>query len=391
MLRKLSISAFALICAMQPAMAKITLVYTDQGTASASVGTAFLAFAEKVTELTDGEVQFEYFWGGALTPGPETLQAVGSGMADITVAPYVYWPQLLPTSNWTSDFLSNGQYSLPHFGLAQSLALNELFTTAEPIVNEWHGHGVVPLALVSSSPYVFSCTQPAETLADLQGRRIRTAGAPFVAEAEALGMVALSLPTGDIYDGLQRGIVDCISLALAGMVDWGFIELAPHILMAPSTGTAAPLVINRDRWDSLSPEIQAAMREAAGVFLSTNLHAEAGGLARVFGEGGKGGPGTNVTLHPAAEIREGVQAHHQRIWGALAAKAPASIENPEEILAVYQERLDYWRDMMREDFGIADMPLDLDSEGFRSYLAEVSQDPALHDFINAAVAEFVAE
>lgn len=46
---------------------------------------ALRAFGDEVTELTDDAIRFEYFYAGALVPGPEHATATADGIVDVSM------------------------------------------------------------------------------------------------------------------------------------------------------------------------------------------------------------------------------------------------------------------------------------------------------------------
>jgi len=103
--------------------AAVTLRHAEQSGESSAVGYAVRAFTEDLTRRTDGMVSFEIFWNAAPVPGPETLSAVGSGLADEGGISPAYHPQALPVSNWAGELFATRRTSVVS-GVLQPLALS---------------------------------------------------------------------------------------------------------------------------------------------------------------------------------------------------------------------------------------------------------------------------
>jgi len=85
---------------------------------------------------------------------------------------------------------------------------------------------VVPLN--PTLPPVVACKEPMRTLADFEGKQLRGSGAALTKEMEALGGVTVSTPLTEIYEAMQRGIIDCSTAGFATALGQGFIPLAPY-------------------------------------------------------------------------------------------------------------------------------------------------------------------
>ncbi|ALJ21687.1 TRAP transporter substrate-binding protein DctP [Microbacterium sp. No. 7] len=364
----------------------ITITYADQGSETASNGVAFLAFADEVTRKTGGKVTFEYFWSASLATGPELLPAASSGLADMVPTPYVYQPQELPNANWTADLLSLPEKSLPFNQVVTNIAINDLLITNDVFVDEYAAQGLKPLAANAMTPYHILCREPVDTLADAAGKRIRAAGATWVAEAEAIGMVPTSLPTTEMYEGLQRGVIDCVSINLTGLLDWGLFEVAHHLVTAPMSGSSIPLLINLDTWDSLPPAVQEVFEEAAATWLRENIKTSLAQYADAFGAGGQGAVGTDLVLHAAPEIRKALAAHQAAARDALPGSAPSSIADPAAVIRQFEDAVARWEAKLADEAGIEPIDPDLGSDAYKTALAEAAADPKLATFLDEAAA-----
>jgi len=126
--------------------------------------------------------------------------------------------------------------------------------------------GVVSMPLFIRTAEVFlHSIKPVRTLADLQGLKIRTAGA-WLEMTKALGAAPVTTPGGETYTALERGTID----ATEGGTLWenispGFYKVAKYLIIPGVHQPTAPfeLVVNKEAWDSLSPEDQALIETAA--------------------------------------------------------------------------------------------------------------------------------
>jgi len=161
-------------------------------------------FADEVERLTDGKVKMQIFWSGAIGAFGELMQLTASGAIDVgSVVPTYHpseWPMMGPINS----------LPLTWDDPVQAMEIQEyLVEQNQAIRDELDKNNMVPIILHGLPPYRLQCTEPVRTLDDLRGKRIRTFGEwpPYV--FEQLGAIPVNVPLGEVYEGLQRGSLDC--------------------------------------------------------------------------------------------------------------------------------------------------------------------------------------
>lgn len=126
--------------------------------------------------------------------------------------------------------------------------------------------GVMSLPLFARNAEVFlHSRKPVRTLADLQGLKIRTAGI-WLQLAKELGAATVTMPGGDIYEALQRGVIDATEWGSPWEnISAGFYKVTKYVIMPGVHQPTAPfeLVINNDVWNKLSDDDKTLVEEAA--------------------------------------------------------------------------------------------------------------------------------
>lgn len=187
------------------------------------------AFMEYITEQTDGKVTFETYYGGSLIPATETLAGVGSGLADVGFLANTWNPEDLPISNlFNRGGGSQNDVSFPLGYFQGYLAAQDFSVNNELLQAEYEENNVHLLSMVGSLNYNLLCTSEISTPAQAEGKRVRVGGATWGAEVEALGASQTFLDVTEMYEGLQRGVVDCVSLQAQSYVDYSLWEVATH-------------------------------------------------------------------------------------------------------------------------------------------------------------------
>lgn len=161
-------------------------------------------YANEIEKLTDGKVKVQFFWSGSLFSFGELFPAAQRNALDVASIVPTYHP-----SEWPMMGLVN---SLPMVWDDPIVAMRTqeyLIQNNKAIQDELKKNGLTPILLHGLPPYRLQCTSPIRTLDDLKGKRIRTFGdwPPYI--MEKLGAVPVNIPLGQIYEGLQKGTLDC--------------------------------------------------------------------------------------------------------------------------------------------------------------------------------------
>ena len=173
----------------------------------------YVEFAKKVAEETNGEIDFTVFSAGSLLPPASSLQGVRDGVAQVTYHAGTYTPSELPIDNLIGNMAFYNTDPL-----VMAFASTEFGLTNAEQQAEWKANGVVYGGGYSTSEYFMQCNTPIRTLEDMQGKRLRMAGGAWSRFAEFAGAVPVSIPSSEMYTGLDAGSLDC-AVAAADALD----------------------------------------------------------------------------------------------------------------------------------------------------------------------------
>jgi TRAP-type C4-dicarboxylate transport system substrate-binding protein len=247
--------AFCLAFFSATAMAKtlrIQCAYPQ--TAYAGQSTQF--FADKVKELTNGQVEVKVFWPGQLVKTNEAFDSVRQGMVDGYSGSLLYFAGLVPEVNcqWLPF-----SWSDPEDAVNVLLNKGYMKIMADAVAK----HGVTYLAPLSVATMGLMTKSPIHKLEDLQGKKIRAVGmeAQIV---KALGASAVAIAGAEQYMALQRGTVDGTDYPWYTIEKYKFYEVLEYIT-APALHTPGviEIVMNQKTFQALTPDEQAAVKKAA--------------------------------------------------------------------------------------------------------------------------------
>ena len=115
------------------------------------------------------------------------------------------------------------------------------------------------LTLWPFGPQVFYCNEPIETLADLEGMKVRSFTPSMSAMLESLGATPVTLQFSEVYPALQRGVVSCGVTSPTSGNTGNWPEVTTHQLPLSVSGSVQGHFMNLDTWNAFSAEEQAAL------------------------------------------------------------------------------------------------------------------------------------
>lgn len=112
------------------------------------------------------------------------------------------------------------------------------------------------LTLWPFGPQVFYCNSPVETLADLQGLKVRSFTPSMSAMLEHFGATPVTLQFSEVYPALQRGVVSCGVTSPTSGNTGNWPEVTTHFLPLSVSGSVQGHFVNLDAWNRFTPEEQ---------------------------------------------------------------------------------------------------------------------------------------
>lgn len=218
---------------------------------------ALKAFGEYLTEATDGRWNIEVFPNSTLGDQSEYLQSVSDGVIDLAV---VSAPQL---ENLSDDFVL---FSLPT--VFDSIESQMAVLSDESVVGEVYAsleesnNITVVGGFTQGARSVYTKDAPAESPADLVGKKIRVQESPvFLGMINAFGASPTPMSFGDVYTGLQSGVIDGAENNEISYFTQKHYEVAPFFSYTRHLIGADFLIINTETLGEMSAEDRTAFDE----------------------------------------------------------------------------------------------------------------------------------
>jgi TRAP-type mannitol/chloroaromatic compound transport system substrate-binding protein len=216
--------------------------------------------ADHITAMSGGKLVVEAFAGGSIVPATEELSGVDQGILNMGSACPMYNVNKFPQAA-LFDMVSGGmtalQMTLWHTrGNGDELAAK--MWESKMNVKFISPQGFLPPEIWCQS------NKKIETPEDLKGLKMRCAGDGGEILA-GMGVATVFFPGAEIYESMQRGVIDAFEYA-SPFLNWGmgFHEVAKYLYMSPSRAPTdcAHVWVNRDDWESLTPDLQAIIYDA---------------------------------------------------------------------------------------------------------------------------------
>ncbi|MGR4069190.1 DctP family TRAP transporter solute-binding subunit [Billgrantia sp. C5P2] len=214
-------------------------------------------FAELVEERTNGEVTINIFGNGVLGGDQQMISGVRSGTIDIEMSGNPNFAGLEPAL---------GAFDLPYIFADREQAYRVLDgEVGQRALDLLEDDGLKGLAFWEVGfRAMTNSKRPIKTPDDVQGLVMRTNSNKSLIEAfSLLGANPVPMPIGELYTALETGTVDAQDHPIGIVWSAGFHEVQDYLSLTNQAYTSLIMVMNQDKFDSLSPEYQQALVESA--------------------------------------------------------------------------------------------------------------------------------
>ncbi len=212
----------------------------------------FVHFANLVAEKTGGSVEVQIFPSSTLHGWSEGVDALQGGVSDISWIPA---DERLPCYRVTSLYPAA-------IDLENQVAMDAAY--AELIRDEASNVGLVPLF---NSNYSYDqewwFEEPIADLGDLKGKQVRSIGPLVSMMIETWGGAPVFVAPKEVFQSAERGVVDGINMGVATYSSWQLWSVMPYMVNANLFYGNIQYMMNKSKFDSLTPDQQAAVTAAA--------------------------------------------------------------------------------------------------------------------------------
>lgn len=242
---------------------EIKLTFADQNSPTGwGPSRALYPWVKQVEEATKGRIKIQVYPSQTLVKGIDMWKAAAAGTIDIGWCVQSYWPDLTPLS----DVISLP--ALPFKSAEQSSEVLWKLYEKYPAMQKEYTQ-VQPLALYTATPFfILTSKKQVKTLEDLQGLKIRIVGPPATAHFKALGGVPTPMPMPDVYQSLDKGVIDGAGAPWEAVHAFRLYEVGKYVTIAPLSTVYFSICANRAKIQSLPAEVRAQLLSVSGLAAS---------------------------------------------------------------------------------------------------------------------------
>lgn len=234
----------------------VTLTLAHQYPATQPIGDGYNLWAKRVEELSNGDITVRVFPGSTLIGSDESFTAVSSGSVSASNMIGGFQAGDIPElASITMPFLFD---DYGHYKRAVDGGLRELAAG-------WYEAKNIKLLsfFPKGNDQVFHKTKFLMTPEDFVGTQIRGVGGVSDDVLRALGANVVRLPTTEVTQGLQRGVVDGIVTNCVAHIGRSWHEQSPYASIVSLKNDIEGLGLNLDVWKGLSEAQQKILVDAA--------------------------------------------------------------------------------------------------------------------------------
>jgi len=216
--------------------------------------------SEDIKAATDGELTIRIYPSGELGKGPvQQYKRVVTGVADIVFGIPEYTP---------GQFATTGLIHIPGLFANGTEATNALWDNIGLFEEEYAQTKL--LGLWANNPSVLiSREEPIRSVADMKGKKIRTPNPVMADLVEAWGGIPVSMPTPDVYNAMNTGVIDAVMIGPSGIRSYKLHETAKYVTTnIPSALDSFYLLMNKQSWDKLTDSQKQKLDELTGRTIS---------------------------------------------------------------------------------------------------------------------------
>lgn len=241
----------------------IPLRFSFYSTTTSDFYKPMAAMAEAVEKETNGKVKITIYPNASLGPAADQYKMVAQGVVDMSFHSITYSPGVFPMTELVAlplTFKSETQ---------SAQALNDI--SEQYLLPEFKD--VQPLSLmVFGANNVFTTKKQVKTLEDLKGLKIAVTGAVPVETMKALGVAPVAIAVNERYEALERGTVDGTAMPASGIYNVKFQTVVKYGALADLWGNVFVVSMNKDKWNQLPADAQAAIKKHTGKTLATSFN-----------------------------------------------------------------------------------------------------------------------
>ena len=242
-----------------PAAEVIEWVAQGASPAGTLVHEIYEMWADGISTASNGRLNVTLHPGGAVAPAGKEMDGLDTGILDAGITNPHNSLDKVPSGAILNTLVGGMSHSALAVWFDQAGGAELMDRAFEQFNVNIISHRIIPPEVWGHS------TVEINSIADMNGLKFRTAGDAGEIFA-GMGVSVVHLSGGEIYESLQRGVVDCAEYNLLA-TDWtmGFHEVAKYVYFSSTRAPSAcnMIVINNDKWEALPDDLKALVLDVS--------------------------------------------------------------------------------------------------------------------------------
>lgn len=239
-----------------------TLTLSSQSAESSTNGIWLKQVAEKVFEVTGGQVELEIYYSSTLVGETDVVSAIKSGLCDVGEVSMGRNTHLFPLTGLIMEPYSN-------LGAGETFYENvftKLWDEYPELQAEYEGMKIGGFLIATNGGTVHTTSKEVRVPADMAGLKLSCV-TPFQTGITEAGKGApMSLEASEWYTSLQYGVADGMWMTWGAITGMNLYEVLTYHTMFPNGTDRAVtcLLFNENAWNELPADCQQAIEENIG-------------------------------------------------------------------------------------------------------------------------------
>ena len=239
----------------EPVGDPVTLIFGIQLAASTPFARAAKDFAQMCAEKSNGSITVQVYTDSQLGDEMQMWEGIQMGTLDMMVI------SPAQVSNYVPEY---GFYDLPFLFTSyehRDAVVNGAVADKMDQLLETKGNMVTLGQMGGTGRYMLS-SKPVHKMSDASGVKMRVQASTLVNQTWAnFGTLPVTVAYGETYSALQTGVAEACENELSTFITQKWYENCSNLTLTNHQINMRPVLIGKAKFDSLSPEQQAIVRE----------------------------------------------------------------------------------------------------------------------------------
>lgn len=251
-----ALSLAVLLATAQPLAAEVVIKAGHGTTSEHPTHLALLRLADAVANATGNEVKIEVYPDRQLGEERELVEGLQLGTVDMAVVstgPLLAFAPKIGVVDLPFLFRDN----------AHVAAVLDGDIGAE-LLSQFDGTGIKGLAWWENGWRHLTANKPIRSVEDLDGLKLRTMQNPVhIAAFQKLGAAPIPMAWGEVFTSLGQGVIDAQENPITVIYVNSLWEVQKNLMLTGHVYGPHVVLFSQSKWDSLTPEQQKAVADAA--------------------------------------------------------------------------------------------------------------------------------